>query len=93
MEPNEVIERFKKYNAIARENHGWSSEQVSIDTMTLAILDGDVDRFNKYYQAARENHSGSSEQVAVDTLNMALMDRTQGRGGLVAYLLTPRDRD
>ena len=49
--------------------------------------------FKQYHQAAKSNYNGAGEQVAIDTLNMALMDRTQGRGGLVAFLLKPRDKD
>lgn len=93
MEPEEVIRRFNEYSNAARENQTGSYEQIAIDTMTISILDGDIERFRIYHQAALKNKNGSHEQIAIDTLNMALMDRTQGRGGLVAFLLTPMIKD
>lgn len=92
MEPNEVIQKFREYRELARRFDSGNYEQQAIDTMTMAILDGDVETFRRYQDVAKEN-AGNCYQLAVDTLNMALLDRTQGRGGLVAFLLTPRDKD
>lgn len=93
MKPEEVIQKFTQYSQTTWDNRHTTYRQVAIDTMSIAILDGDIERFKQYSQAALKNRNGDSEQVAIDTLNMALMDRTEGRGGLIACLLAPKDKE
>jgi len=87
MKPEEVIYKFEQYQRAARANAG-SSLQLAIDTLTIAILDGNTERFEQYRRVARAN-AGNYEQLAIDTLTMTLMDHTSNISGLLNCLLNP----